>query len=63
MLPGRQEVGTTEQEARSGHEALCSQMSLAKDGLMPFAYTMENKRAVRIKDSETPTLGCELSGT
>lgn len=39
------------QEARSGHGALFSPMSLAKDGLMPFICTMENERAVRIKDS------------
>lgn len=39
------------QEVRSGHGAHFSQMSLAKDGLMAFPRTMENERAVRIKDS------------
>ncbi|KAI5100036.1 A-kinase anchor protein 2 isoform X3 [Silurus meridionalis] len=44
----RQEVGTTEQEARSGHGA---QFCQAKDGLLTFTpCTMENERAVRIKE-------------
>lgn len=44
-------MGTAEQEARVGHGALSGQMSLAKDGLMPFTCTMENEKTVLIKDS------------